>query len=264
MNVQRVVLAAVVCLAACVLAQSPGGELEQGFKNPPDSAKPRVWWHWMNGNVTKEGITADLEWMKRAGIGGFQMFDGNLGVPQFTEKRVAWMTPEWKDAFRHAGAEGPWQVSFPGNWGAPSQITLSKLISWTAYPDDNGVKYLSGTATYSQELKAPKNWFRSSGKVILDLGAVKDFAEISINGTRVGGILWKPPFQADVTGVLKPGKNRIEIKVTNLWPNRMIGDQQPSAQKRYTWTDYRPYTKDSPLLESGLIGPITVSSVSVE
>src|SRR6266496_1996686 len=79
--------------------------LQRGFKDPPESARPRVWWHWLNGNVTKEGITADLEWMKRVGIAGMQMFDGSLGVPQFTEKRLVWMTPEWKDAFKHSAAE---------------------------------------------------------------------------------------------------------------------------------------------------------------
>src|SRR5215212_6742687 len=84
------------------VANSSGDELTQGFKNPPVSAKPRVWWHWMNGNVTKEGITADLEWMKRVGIGGMQMFDGSLGTPQFVENRLVWMTPAWKAAFRHA------------------------------------------------------------------------------------------------------------------------------------------------------------------
>src|SRR5215211_4102824 len=62
--------------------------LERTFRTPPADARPRVWWHWMNGNVTKEGITADLEWMKRVGIGGFQMFDGSLGTPQFVEKRL--------------------------------------------------------------------------------------------------------------------------------------------------------------------------------
>jgi hypothetical protein len=72
------------------------------------------------------------------------------------------------------------------------------------------------------------------------------------------------PFQAEVTGALKPGKNHLEIKVTNLWPNRMIGDQQPSAEKKYTFTDYKPHTKDSPLLESGLRGPVKLSSVTVE
>jgi len=98
--------------------------------------------------------------------------------------------------------------------------------------------------------------------VMLDLGKVKEIAEVSVNGKPLG-IFWKAPFQADVTGALKPGANLVEIKVTNLWPNRMIGDQQPSAAKTYTFTDYRPYTKDSPLLESGLLGPVTLSSVTL-
>jgi len=86
-------------------AQAPPDPLASGFKDPPDSAKPRAWWHWLNGNITKEGITADLEWMKRANIAGMQMFDGSLGTPQFVDKRLVWMTPEWKDAFHFAGAE---------------------------------------------------------------------------------------------------------------------------------------------------------------
>src|SRR5512146_2882252 len=90
-----------IAAAACAFTQSPQDALRNGFENPPDSAKPRAWWHWLNGNVTKEGITADLEWMKRVGIGGMQMFDGNLGTPVFVDKRLVWMTPEWKDAFRH-------------------------------------------------------------------------------------------------------------------------------------------------------------------
>ena len=83
-------------------AQNSGDALARGFQNPPDSAKPRVWWHWMSGNVTKEGIKADLEWMKRVGIGGFQNFDAGLNTPQIVEKRLVYMTPEWKDAFKYA------------------------------------------------------------------------------------------------------------------------------------------------------------------
>ena len=85
-----------------VSAQETGDALLRGFLNPPDSAKPRVWWHWMSGNITKEGIKADLEWMKRAGIGGFQNFDAGLNTPQIVEKRLVFMTPEWKDAFNYA------------------------------------------------------------------------------------------------------------------------------------------------------------------
>ncbi len=76
--------------------------LREAFKNPPDAARPRVWWHWMNGNISKEGIKLDLDWMHRVGIAGFQNFDAALQTPQVVEKRLAYMTPEWKDAFRYA------------------------------------------------------------------------------------------------------------------------------------------------------------------
>ena len=107
----------------------------------PNDAKPRVWWHWMNGNVTREGITADLEWMERVGIGGMQMFDGSLGTPQFVENRLVWMTPAWKAAFRHAAAEasrlglemsmaasGGWSVT-GGPWVKPAQAM--KKVVWS-------------------------------------------------------------------------------------------------------------------------------------
>jgi len=82
--------------------EEAGARLEQGFLTPPDEARPRVWWHWMNGNITQEGIRSDLEWMHRSGIGGFQNFDAGLTSPQIVEKRLIFMTPEWKDAFRLA------------------------------------------------------------------------------------------------------------------------------------------------------------------
>jgi hypothetical protein len=81
---------------APIVAQQPDS-MKSGFTNLPDSAKPRVWWHWMSGNVTEEGITPDLEWMHRVGIGGMQMFDGDLGVAHYM-KPVVWMTPEWEAA----------------------------------------------------------------------------------------------------------------------------------------------------------------------
>ncbi len=163
-------------------------------------------------------------------------------------------------ATRLASINGPWNINFPPNLGAPRQITLDKLVSWTAYSED-GVRYFSGTATYSKNVNVEREWIRPGCELILDLGSVKEIAELSVNGKPVGGVLWKPPFQADLTGMLNPGANRIEVKVTNLWPNRLIGDQQPGAQRTYTWTDYLPYTKNSPLLESGLIGPVTLTSV---
>ncbi len=102
--VRRGVVAVIVALsgASIASAQKADDSFATGFQQPPESAKPRVWWHWMNGNVTKEGIRADLEWMKRVGIGGFQNFDASLGTPQIVQKRLIYMSPEWKDAFRYA------------------------------------------------------------------------------------------------------------------------------------------------------------------
>ena len=82
-----IVLAFIANMGLSALSEDPKLTLEAGFQQPPSSAKPRVWWHWMNGNITKEGIKLDLEWMNRIGIGGFQNFDASLGTPQLVEKR---------------------------------------------------------------------------------------------------------------------------------------------------------------------------------
>jgi hypothetical protein len=153
-----------------------------------------------------------------------------------------------------ATVSGPWLVRFPPNRGAPAQVTFDSLISWTRSADA-GVRYFSGSATYAIDVTLPAAPARGE-RVDLDLGAVKEIAEVTVNGTPVGGILWKPPYRADVTSALTPGVNHVEVRVTNLWPNRMIGDLQPGATTRYTFTDFRPFTKDSPLLESGLLGPV--------
>src|SRR4249919_834158 len=88
--------------ASLAFAQDATDALKSGFQNPPEGAKPRVWWHWMNGNITKDGIKLDLEWMHQAGLGGFQNFDASMMTPKVVENRLAYMTPEWKDAFKYA------------------------------------------------------------------------------------------------------------------------------------------------------------------
>ncbi len=103
----RFILALSTALAAVPVvadAQRPA-TLEQQFRVPPSTARPRVWWHWMNGNVTKDGIAKDMAWMKRVGIGGLQNFDANIATPQIVDKRLTYMSPEWKDAFRFAARE---------------------------------------------------------------------------------------------------------------------------------------------------------------
>jgi hypothetical protein len=160
-----------------------------------------------------------------------------------------------------ASVEGPWDVAFQPNRGAPAKATLAALTSWCDN-SDAGVKYFSGTGTYVKTVPASADWFKAGGKLWLDLGDVKNIAEVTVNGKPLG-ILWKAPFRVDVTSALKPGANTVEIKVTNLWVNRLIGDQQPDATKKYTYTAQQFYRADSPLLSSGLIGPVQfVSSVS--
>ncbi len=95
-------IAALAAIAILAAIPAPADELTDGFERPPASARPRVWWHWMNGNITQEGIRLDLEWMNRVGIAGFQNFDAALATPQVVEKRLVYMTPEWQAAFRYA------------------------------------------------------------------------------------------------------------------------------------------------------------------
>jgi hypothetical protein len=160
-----------------------------------------------------------------------------------------------------ATLSGPWMVSFEPGRGAPAEpVRFDALASWTK-SSDAGVKYFSGTATYTFDIDAPADAFRPGRRIELDLGAVKEIAEVRVNGQAIGDALWKPPYRADITEALTRGTNRIEVRVTNLWPNRMIGDLQPGVTQTYTFTDFRPFTKDSPLLESGLLGPVTLDVV---
>lgn len=169
--------------------------------------------------------------------------------------RASWTAPAQIET-RLATVEGPWKVAFPPDWGAPPSITLDQLSSWSTNSDD-GVKYFSGTATYTKTIEAPASWFQRDAHIWLDLGDVKNLAEVTINGKALG-IVWHSPYRVDVTSALHTGANEISIKVTNAWVNRIIGDQQPGATKKYTFTDVKPYNAESPLLPSGLLGPVTV------
>jgi hypothetical protein len=161
---------------------------------------------------------------------------------------------------RLAAVEGAWDVAFQPNRGAPAKISLEKLSSWSDSADA-GVKYFSGTAAYTKTLEAPAAWFKPGARLWIDLGGVKNLAEVAVNGKPLG-IVWKAPFRVDATGALKAGRNTVEIKVTNLWVNRLIGDEQPGVAKKYTYTTQKFYQADSPLLPSGLLGPVEILSVA--
>jgi hypothetical protein len=173
---------------------------------------------------------------------------------------------------------GPWQVSFPAGMGAPGKVVFDKLASWTDRPEA-GVKVFSGTAGYTATVSVPPGMLAARKRVYLDLGAVAVMAQVRVNDKDLG-VLWKPPFRLDVTDAVKPGDNALEVRVTNLWINRMIGDEslpedsdrngngtlkswpkwvlegKPSPTERVTFTTWRLWKKGDPLLESGLLGPV--------
>jgi len=151
---------------------------------------------------------------------------------------------------------GPWEISFPSNLGAPEKIAVDKLESWTENSNP-GVKYFSGTAVYTKTIQADKDWLQPDARIILDLGEVGDLAEVSVNGT-FAGIVWKAPYQADLTGLLRKGPNTIEIKVTNQWTNRLIGDQNaaPGEQIFSTPAPMFRFRGGGTINPSGLMGPV--------
>jgi hypothetical protein len=173
---------------------------------------------------------------------------------------------------------GAWTLRFPAHGGAPAQVTLDTLVSWTEH-SDMGIRYFSGTAEYEKEVEIPAALLQANQALILDLGQVKDLAEVIFNGHNLG-VWWKPPFAADVTQWTKPDRNVLQVRVTNLWINRLIGDEQfpddcqwngkrlrrwpqwllegkpRPVPERLTFTTWKHWTKDSPLVESGLLGPV--------
>lgn len=180
---------------------------------------------------------------------------------------------------------GSWMIRFPEGWGAPEIVELPQLMSWHEHPDDS-VKHFSGTALYNKSFDLPEGWQGPDTRVVLDLGRVEVIAEVSVNG-KTASILWKPPFEVDITDSLQDRDNRLEIAVTNLWPNRLIGDErypeltQKNAQRipkkwpdwlwkgeplpgpRRTFCTRKMYSADDPLLPSGLLGPVKLRPVAV-
>ena len=168
----------------------------------------------------------------------------------------------------------PWNVSFDPKWGGPKNVVFNKLEDWTLNQNE-GIKYYSGIATYRININLPKKTVSDKNTdFILDLGEVNNLARVRINGKDMG-VIWTAPYQLNISDAIHPGNNLIEIEVANLWPNRLIGDEQfpddgikdnkwpewllknqPRTSGRYTFTTAKFYKKDSPLLKSGLIGPV--------
>jgi hypothetical protein len=148
-----------------------------------------------------------------------------------------------------------WTVTFPPKAGAPASAAMTRLASWTDNTDP-GIKYFSGTATYTKTTQASATWFRPGQQIWLDLGKVRDIAEVRINGKSVG-ITWAPPYRLDITNALHAGSNTIEIAITNEWTNRQIGDRAlPENQRTLTLPAPPAFGRQPVLAESGLLGEV--------
>jgi hypothetical protein len=152
--------------------------------------------------------------------------------------------------------EGPWTVRFDTKWGGPRSAEFATLACWTARPEE-GIRHYSGTATYQNTFELTDASSRSGNRLWLDLGEVRELAQVRLNGNELG-VVWTKPFRVEITKAAQAGVNRLEVDVINLWPNRLIGDQSLPEAKRFTKTNVKKFRKDSPLLRSGLLGPVTI------
>ena len=151
---------------------------------------------------------------------------------------------------------GPWEVRFQTNMGVPPSYVFEKLVSWTTVPDDR-IKYFSGTATYLKDFDVPRSMLVGGRRLELDPGQLRNVADATLNGKPLG-IVWKPPYSYDVTGLVQTGKNELKIEIVNLWANRLVGDSKLPREKRVT-----RITQKVPIggpHESGLLGPVQLRS----
>ena len=204
---------------------------------------------------------------------------GKVGIPEFSKNGITFTStePGTYQGTTASGAtvkgeipappapfviEGPWEVEFPPlapSDKEPLKTNFEKLDSWSESPVER-IQHFSGTATYRKTFQV--SGFRSPvSKIFLDLGNVKNLAEATLNGKPLG-ILWKEPFRVDVTDALVEGKNELVIQVTNLWVNRLIGDEKLPEKDRATWTSGHPLKATDPLLPSGLLGPVSLRTVT--
>ena len=152
---------------------------------------------------------------------------------------------------------GPWTVKFDPKWGGPESVEFAHLENWTKRPEA-GIRYYSGAAVYRKVFDLPESLRQPASRVMLDLGDVRQIAAVRLNGRDLG-VLWAMPMRVDVTEAVRPTANELEIEVTNFWPNRLIGDAALPLEKRLTRTTVA-LKADTPLLDSGLLGPVVLQS----
>lgn len=200
----------------------------------------------------------------------FSELDGRTSIPLIFEPYQSYFIVFRRDVTGKAGqggtipnfpyiatlaeVEGPWIVDFDPERGGPGKVQFETLQDWRDRPEP-GIKYYSGTAMYSKAFELPETAQKEYGRLLLNIGEVPGMARVRVNGKDVG-VAWTAPWQVDITDAVQTGTNLLEIEVANLWPNRLIGDAALSEEEQITWTTYKPYKKHSPLLDSGLQGPV--------
>jgi hypothetical protein len=152
-----------------------------------------------------------------------------------------------------------WTIAFDPKWGAPEKVAFPKLMSWTDH-ENEGIMYYSGLGVYTRTLEVPADWLAADRGIHLDLGDVRELAEVFVNG-KSAGVLWKAPFRADITALVKPGTNDLKIEVMNLWINRLAGDMNLPVKRRLTRTNMPPVQdmggdETWKVQPAGLLGPV--------
>ncbi|MCL4217337.1 MAG: hypothetical protein KJ052_10095, partial [Candidatus Hydrogenedentes bacterium] len=152
--------------------------------------------------------------------------------------------------------DGPWDVFFDPTLGGPEQVRFDTLTDWRERPEP-GIRHYSGIATYRKRFDLPETIQVGVGSTLLDIGEVHGMARVRLNGQDLG-VVWCAPWCVDAADAVQAGQNLLEIDVANLWPNRLIGDKALEPDQQIAWTTWNPYEADSPLLESGLRGPVQI------
>lgn len=156
-------------------------------------------------------------------------------------------------AERLAGIEGPWTVTFDGIVAPDAPVMFDRLTDWTT-SSDPAVRYFSGTATYETTFTVTT---LPEKETYIDLGDIMVMGKVWINGEYAGGA-WTYPYRVNISDLLKEGENTLTVEVANNWKNRLVGDQLLPEGERKTWTPVNPWTADSDLQSSGLMGPVTI------
>lgn len=212
----------------------------------------------------------------RRALPEFKEKDGVTSLPlEFAPRQSAFVvfSRDAKEPDRFAGRNfpavetretltGPWQVHFDPQRKGPGEVVFDSLQDWTTRPEE-GVKFYAGTATYRKIFDLPNAVKPDSGPLYLDLGTVKDLAEVRLNGQKLG-VVWTDPWRVEISQAVKPSGNLLEIEVTNQWPNRLIGDARSKNEPSLIKSNLPPQDPNQPLLPSGLLGPVTIWSAASE